>query len=250
VDKIIKDSSTLAQDPTNANIIYSGGSILGSAGYILAIGKSTNGGVSWPTPWLPLSMPSHCYDLSVAPSNPQIVYAAGYWGASDYSSDTRPLVLRSGNGGQNWTEVSGNLADLVGSDYYGDTGKNAVNCIFVHPTSANSLLVGAPSGAFASRNGGQFWSATDLTFPVVAFVYDAPRATLFAATSGAGVYYSTDDGDTWKPWNEGLENPSCNCMAIDPVNQYLYIGTTGGGSWRAPIVLPNSVNGRSWDLYE
>src|SRR5262249_18190892 len=53
--------------------------------------------------------------------------------------------------------------------------------------------------------------------------------TLYAGTSGSGVFKSIDGGGSWSAVNAGLTNPLVTALAIDPQSpSILYVGTNGG----------------------
>src|SRR5437870_6352389 len=66
-------------------------------------------------------------------------------------------------------------------------------------------------------------------------------STLYAGTSGGGVFQSTDGGASWRAINTGLTIPYINALAIDPQTPTtLYAGTYGGG------VFQSADAGASW----
>ena len=52
------------------------------------------------------------------------------------------------------------------------------------------------------------------------------RSTLYAATSGHGVYKSLDGGDKWEPLNEGLTNLDVRLLAV--ASNAVYAVTSSG----------------------
>jgi len=60
---------------------------------------------------------------------------------------------------------------------------------------------------------------------------------LFAATSGSGVFLSTDTGANWTPANSGLTNTDVNSLFTQGSN--LFAGTTNG-------VFLSTDNGANW----
>jgi photosystem II stability/assembly factor-like uncharacterized protein len=66
-------------------------------------------------------------------------------------------------------------------------------------------------------------------------------ATVYAGTSGGGVFKSNDSGGTWSAVNTGLSSLYVLTLAIDPsAPATLYAGTSGGG------VFKSSNGGGSW----
>jgi hypothetical protein len=92
------------------------------------------------------------------------------------------------------------------------------------------------------------WSAantglTDLSVKALAIDPQHP-ATLYAGTSGAGVFKSTDGGGTWSAFNAGLTNPSVSTLAIDPrAPAQLYAGTEGSGVFALQQSAPRPAAG-------
>ena len=116
---------------------------------------------------------------------------------------------------------------------------------FVDPpfaVSASRFIVTTFSGVFQSSDG-KTWTRTgrglNLFFPnaprvfpppgVRAFVIDASSpTTLYAGTSGGGVYKTIDGGGTWTTANTGLTNLVVQVMAAVPgAPGTLYAGTLG-----------------------
>ena len=65
--------------------------------------------------------------------------------------------------------------------------------------------------------------------------------TIYAAIYGAGVFKSTNMGQTWTSLSSGLPNKYVLCFAVDPTNPLvMYTGTYGGG------VFSSKNGGSSW----
>jgi photosystem II stability/assembly factor-like uncharacterized protein len=65
------------------------------------------------------------------------------------------------------------------------------------------------------------------------------RGNIFAITSRAGIFRSSDNGEHWSPVNEGL--PSLYTYSIAASNSYLFVGTGSAGIYRS------SDNGATWE---
>lgn len=60
-------------------------------------------------------------------------------------------------------------------------------------------------------------------------VYSPDGRTVYAGTAFGGVFASEDDGDTWRPMNEGLGDLHVYSIALDPNNsRIVYAGTLRG----------------------
>ena len=84
----------------------------------------------------------------------------------------------------------------------------------------------------------QVWQATnsEVDYPIYKFV--STEDHLYAAFYGAGVYKTTDEGDTWTACHEGLSNFLARDLVRKGAN--LFVGTNSGG------VFKSADNGASW----
>ena len=168
---------------------------------------------------------STCRDIAVAPSDANIVYAAGNAGGIK--------VYRSANAGTDWSDITGNLPNVSG----GRIG----HALLVDPIDLDRVLVGTERGVFETLDGGATWSAKGLSADVRDFVRDASDGAIYTVTLGDGVFRSQDGGVTWQTINFGLDYKKCLCIALDPVQRYLFVGTEGGGVWRLDLSAENAT---------
>ncbi len=151
--------------------------------------------------------------LAVAPSNDLIVYAGTGEGALSGDSYFGNGVLKSTDGGDTWSHVSG--------DYFQGV---SISKLVVHPTDANILYAAVLRGRGGSHR----------TTPTVHSKY--------------GVWKSTDGGVSWTLLNVAKKQDQLNGatdLAIDPQNpnilyaslwgDAIYKSTNGGNSW-SPIM--------------
>jgi len=159
--------------------------------------------------------------MAVDPSDPALLFAA-----VGRDSSRHKAIYRSRDGGDTWTEVF----------TFPEEGTRAVSSLLVIPAAAQGDAPDAPStvlaglGApppahaagtgvlFRSLDGGDTWELADDDLPRadplpigvtdLAPVPDGPddSTAIWAATSGAGAYRSTDQGATWTPISSGLAN--------------------------------------------
>jgi photosystem II stability/assembly factor-like uncharacterized protein len=165
----------------------------------------------------------------------------------------------------------------------------------VHPSDPATILMGTERNGFVlSRDGGNTWKRlrnglrhTGTNYPEIWDVAFDPTdpSIIFAATldspgpvtgdypsSIAGVYKSTDGGQTWTRSNCGLYNSRINSVLIDAANplnvlagteggeatfsallgQYfdggIYRSTDGGGSWSKILLDENDVKNGFWRM--
>jgi uncharacterized repeat protein (TIGR01451 family) len=155
--------------------------------------------------------------LAIAPSDDAIVYAGTGEGALSSDSYFGDGILKSTNGGQSWTKVSG--------DYFRGV---SISRVVVDPTDADHLYAAvlrgrggsrrttppdhSRFGIWESRDGGSSWTlrrsateeqgATDLEIDP-----QNPRI-LYATFWTDGIYKSVNGGRTWSPiMNFGLPSP-------------------------------------------
>jgi uncharacterized repeat protein (TIGR01451 family) len=199
--------------------------------------------------------------FAVDRSNYRIAYAAfnGFNGATPGHPGH---VFRTLDGGNTWTDISGNLPDTP------------VNSIVLDPSYPNTLYAGTDVGPFVSYNGGTDWSLLGTGVPLVAvdqLDLDSSNRLLAAGTHGRGAYKifdttaapalvlsKVDDGKPVGPSsnivytltlkNEG--NASANGVTITdpvPVNTSFvsadFGGTNVGGvaTWSGLTVAPGTA---------
>ncbi len=185
--------------------------------------------------WQGISGPGNEYvqALAISPDDPDLVYAG------NLGSNARGLY-RSTDGGQTWQRLTETLRDPD------------VSAVALDPTSPASIYIGkAGEGVFRSTDGGAGWQPASTGLPritlkgttaagkvmswtgtvgITALAVDPARpATLYTATSGSGIFRSTDAGRTWRPFNAGLDVFDVASLAIDATGRTLYAGTVRGG---------------------
>ncbi len=208
----------VAIHPTNPNIV-----VVGTSGGGLF--RTSDGGANWSAVNTGVS-DTTIFSVAFSKSNPSIVYAGGYsW------------IYRSADGGVTWAS-----ADTAFPTYY-------VEGLAIHPTSSDYVWVGAnffpwggvykrtsSTGAFALKGLGM-----DGTF-VLDITKDVNGSNrLYAATWGAGMFRSDDQGATWHaiygvPYVYSIE------ATQGPTGTILYAGTFYS-DWG---VLKSWNQGNSW----
>ena len=185
--------------------------------------KTTNGGNTWTSIFD--NGPASIGAIAIAPSDPNVIYVGTGQPEPRYDITAGLGVFRSGDGGKTWRALG-----LKDTRYIGR--------IWVSPTDANTVLVGAQGhffgpnaerGVFRSTDGGATWTqtlkiddntgvedlASDPADPKVIFaaawqVRQYPWQSYFTPTAGPGsaIYKSVDGGVTWTRltgggWPEG-----------------------------------------------
>ena len=141
----------------------------------------------------------HCVRrIAMHPSRPNVLFMQKHWD-----------VMRSGNAGDMWHEVSGNLPSDFG--FPTEVHAHEPETIYVVPMKSDSEHY-PPDGklrVYRSRTGGNEWEALTKGLPQencnVNILRDAMAVDsldscgIYFGTTGGQIYASTDSGDTWAP---------------------------------------------------
>ena len=214
--------------------------------------KSVDGGRSWVSKSSGIGTNLYVYSLVLDPNNPDILYA-GIRATPGQSVGDYGGIYKTTDGGESWIKANKNI-ELPD-----------VWALVMDPSDSNTLFVGTfqhytqPSGplhlggVYKSIDGGKNWQAllTD-DLPLSIFNIDALAISpvnpdlIFAGSvdyayhdicTGAGIYRSTDKGQTWQAMNDGLTLLNINVLTPHPTNlDVVYAGTHGNSIFR--IVMP------------
>ena len=139
----------------------------------------------------------HCvHRIAMHPSRPQTLFMQKHWD-----------VMRTDDGAESWTEISGNLPTDFG--FVVDVHAHEPNTVYVLPITSDSHHF-VPDGklrVYRSRSGGNEWEALTKGLPqkdcYVNVLRDAMAVDsldscgVYFGTSGGQVYASADAGDSW-----------------------------------------------------
>jgi photosystem II stability/assembly factor-like uncharacterized protein len=133
-------------------------------------------------------------------SNNNIMYGSVYYGS----------ILRSADGGANWTEITNSINEQG----------NWVTPYVIHPTAANILYAGYHN-IYKSTNKGNSW--TKLTnfsgsAKVEALAISPSNPQIMYMSTYNDVKKSTNGGSTWTSINSGLGGRTVTYFAIHPTN--------------------------------
>jgi photosystem II stability/assembly factor-like uncharacterized protein len=163
--------------------------------------RSTNGGESWTTA---SSSTSQHVGIDVSPADPAILYAGGVQGVSI-----------SRDGGDTWTSPE---STLVAS----------VTALAVDPRDGWHALVAADGLAFETHDVGESWDTLSITNCASLAFHPEDPGWVYAG-GPAGVYISTNGGDSFTYQTEGFDYQQVNAIISDPDDPgIIWAGTPGG----------------------
>ena len=209
---------------SDPNIIYAGGQ------YIY---RSEDEGDSWEirNGVQPLnSNGDPIYVMAIATENSDVVYAstAPYNGKGE--------IYLSTDGGDNWSNITGNLPDRF------------INDIYVDPTSESTAYItlsGFGSGhVFKTENYGQSWediSSNLPDLPTNAILVDPMFPNHLYLGNDLGLFYSLNGGTDWEDFNEGVQGSTIIMdLEYSPIDRKIWAATHGRGVFRRDLILGES----------
>ena len=243
--------TSIVVDPNHSNIIYIGAAQGG-------VWKTTDFGDTW-TPKSDNEVSLAIGALAIDSRNN--LYAATGEGNFAIDSYYGNGILKSTNGGDNWTPIGSN------------TFRQARFCrLAINPSTPATIFAASSNGLYRSTNSGGIWQQMTSGLPLNAFATDVvinPTTpdTAYAAFWGDGIYKTTNANAANQPtWNKlssilpstgsftrialgisrsssntlyaliaGLPNPNRNLSYL--INQFYH--TTNGGSLWNRITLPS-----------
>jgi photosystem II stability/assembly factor-like uncharacterized protein len=202
--------NNLVFDPKNASVIYLrwGGS--GSGNGMQSgdgVYKSIDGGDTW-TPTAVSGGGDGSGGMATDPSHPSTLYVS-----------TRKGLLRSDDAGNTFTTVNPNI---IASQLLFDSAST----LYAVLSASN----GASNGSVLINSGGTFISKALPSFGGTLVIDPTNNSTWylasFASNNNAGIYKSTDAGDSWQLVSNGLPDPkTTGSLALDPsAPATLYLG--------------------------
>ncbi|HKS07790.1 MAG TPA: glycosyl hydrolase [Gemmatimonadaceae bacterium] len=236
--------SRIRVHPTNPDIVYA--ALFGKYGVQSeerGVFKSTDGGRTW-RKVLYRDAKTGAVDLSIDPSNPNVMYAA-LWEAYrvEYqmsSGGPGSGLFKSIDGGETWTEITRNTGMPSGL-----IGRIGVAVSGADPNRVYALVENDNGGLFSSDNAGATWTLVNSNRNIRqrAFYYTHiaadPKAKETVYMLNVSAYRSTDGGKTINNLG-GDTHGDFHDLWIDPDNaDHLVIGNDGGGAVSTSATAPN-----------
>ena len=239
-------NSAISQDPFDNSTIYFGSQF---------VHKSSDKGLTWKviSPDLTTNDPekqkqsesgglsmdatgaeNHTTILVIEPST---VEKDMLWTGSD---DGR--VHYTQNGGQTWTEVTGNIKGLPKGSWIPQIKASTRN-------KGEALLIANDYRrfnytpyAYRTKDYGKSWTrivdATDVESYALSIIEDPENPNLVFLGTDDGLYVSFNAGDKWQKWTEGFPTVSTKDLAIHTREHDLVIGTFGRAAWVLDDIRP------------
>ncbi len=176
--------------------------------------------------------------LAADPAKPGTVY----FGTARYG-----YVLQSTDRGVSWTRIS------PGGEWVWEVRDLEVDM--------NSQVYAATDSGLIKWDGSDWTNVAGLpTIDITALAFDRSLIpeVLYVGTGESGIYVSDDGGNTWIPFNDGLESLSITELSISGSEpKMVYAGTAYGGVWSRSALItsvksPELVNGISsrYELFQ
>ncbi|MEO0570092.1 MAG: hypothetical protein AAF039_00205 [Bacteroidota bacterium] len=236
----------IGQDPFDNSTVYFGSQF---------VHKSTDKGLTWTTISSDLTTndpekqkqsesggltmdatgaENHCTILVIEPSP---VEKDMLWVGTD---DGR--VHYTQNGGQTWTEVTGNIKGLPKGSWIPQIKASQNN-------KGEALLIANDYRrfnytpyAYRTSDYGKTWTRiiddNDVGSYTLSIIEDPENPNLMFLGTDDGLYLSFDAGNKWQKWTEGYPTVSTKDLAIHPREQDLVIGTFGRAAWVLDDIRP------------
>jgi len=199
--------------------------------------KTTNGGTTFAR--LTGGFPTGGYfriSMGISKSSPGTLYAV----LTDSVSYGTHSILKTTDGGANWTNVTKPNDVILGGTHLGSQGWYN-NVVAVHPTDPNTVFIGGIN-SFRSTNAGANWTQTTSGYPSGlpythvdqhAIAIDPSNPLVMYFGNDGGMYKSSDGGVNYAAINSGLAVTQFYAGAAHPSAEIYYGGTQDNGTLKS-----------------
>jgi len=187
----------------------------------MAVLKTNNGGDSWVIKKLNSSSDyAYTYFVKMDPSNPNILYAGGYY---RQGNNRKYKLYKTSNGGNSWMDKSGSIS-------------GSPEEIAIHPNNPNKLVVATSWGIFLSTNGGNSWQKNSSYAEGYSVAMDPSNPDIIYTGFIGCIYKSTDGGNKFTEIDQGVFGA---CRRLIASSNTVYFASTAG-------IFSSSNKGNSW----
>lgn len=173
--------------------------------------------------------------LAISRSNPNIFYATTgnliipEWHVKNH-------IFKFNKSAESWTDLFEYHRNIIPDNYF--------SALRVNPVNENEVFVGIYGfripHLFKSTDGGYSWTDISGNLPDspvndILVYYSGETSKNILTATDAGVYVSTNDGNTWKEYGEGLPNCLITKMYYSRVSGKLRVSTYGRGIWETSV---------------
>jgi photosystem II stability/assembly factor-like uncharacterized protein len=217
-------------------ILLSNGSNLYAGGY--GVFSSTNNGTLWTKGINSIQY----WSITALASNGSTIYAAGYdpLGDTTTQGNVRFGVFSSTDNGGTWNQI-------LTTDY-------SIICL---SANGRNIYAGTDNGLFLSQNNGNSWTEVNIgvTSPFINSIATKDN-TVFVASDR--IYYSTNNGQNWRPASEGLPTRTGVSKLVvsgnylfaganigifrRPLNEFISVGIKNNNDELSYSIFPNPVS--------
>ena len=235
--------SELIIDPSNPSVLYASfwefrrsAYSFSSGGMNSALYKSSDGGLTWNK--IHTGFPTGKLGriaVSIAPSNPSIVYAV-----VECEKAEEKGLYRSNDGGATWKFLNGDFGLTVRPFYF--------SRITIDPKNPDIIVKAGLFGSISRDGGSTFKSLGAMHSDIHDISFDPSNSDkVFVATDG-GLYRSLNGGTTMERI-ENLPLSQFYHVSLDNQEPYnVYGGLQDNNSWFGPSASPGGVEARDWEL--
>jgi len=143
-----------------------------------------------------------------------------------------PHVYRTGDGGGEWLDITGDLPNRYPTDIHVDVNDHSIAYITLGGFGTSHL--------YRTQNNGMTWESIGEGLPDIpgwSVVTDPLLPNNIYFGNEFGVYVSIDGGQNWEPFMEGLTDAVFAMdLKISMSNRKLWVATHGNGAWTRPLI--------------